>query len=50
MPSVVLTCDDDNVGSDKVIEAHGGTLESVILDRENVPFRRDWVTGGLASP
>ena len=40
----LVTCDDDNVGSIKVIERNGGILESVVsapdLDR---PKRRYWI-------
>ncbi len=36
---VLLTCDDDNVGSSRTIEAHGGVLEDVVAG-----LRRYWVT------
>ncbi|NNN08748.1 MAG: GNAT family N-acetyltransferase [Acidimicrobiaceae bacterium] len=41
--SVLLTCDDDNIGSATVIESQGGKLEKTTLDNEGVPFRRYWV-------
>jgi predicted acetyltransferase len=41
---VLITCDDDNVGSAKVIEANGGVLEDVVPQSERpVPKRRYWV-------
>jgi predicted acetyltransferase len=38
----LVTCDDDNVGSTKVIEANGGELEKVV-DVGGVPLRRYWI-------
>ncbi|MDT2832942.1 GNAT family N-acetyltransferase [Vagococcus carniphilus] len=32
---VLVTCDEDNIPSAKVIEANGGVLESIILDSES---------------
>ncbi|MEP7035516.1 MAG: GNAT family N-acetyltransferase [Actinomycetota bacterium] len=41
---VLVTCDDDNVGSAKVIENCGGVLENVVAGRDgSVPKRRYWV-------
>jgi predicted acetyltransferase len=43
---VLVTCDDDNVGSAAVIEACGGQLERVVPGGESadgVPFRRYWI-------
>lgn len=42
--SVLLTCDDDNTGSARVIEKNGGVLDSV-LDQPGsaVPMRRYWI-------
>jgi len=41
---VLVTCDDDNVGSAKVIEKCGGVLENVVAGRDgSVPKRRYWV-------
>jgi len=44
LKSVLLTCDDDNVGSIKTIEKNGGVLESVVTgpDRDK-PKRRYWI-------
>lgn len=40
----LITCDIDNVGSQKIIEANGGVLEDVIeLDYRNVPTMRWWI-------
>ena len=44
--SVLITCDDDNVGSAAVIESCGGLLERVVPARDSdtgVPFRRYWI-------
>jgi predicted acetyltransferase len=44
--SVLLTCDDDNVGSAAVIESCGGSLEYVVPAGDSdtgVPFRRYWI-------
>jgi predicted acetyltransferase len=38
---VLVTCDDDNIGSARVIEANGGVLEDVRGDK-----RRYWVAIG----
>jgi predicted acetyltransferase len=38
----LVTCDDDNLGSRKVIEANGGVLENVV-DVDGVPLRRYWI-------
>ncbi|MBW4030259.1 MAG: GNAT family N-acetyltransferase [Acidobacteria bacterium] len=40
---VLLTCDDDNIGSAAVIEHCGGILESTGPDEVGVIFRRYWV-------
>jgi predicted acetyltransferase len=44
---VLVTCDDDNVGSAKVIENCGGVLENLTAGRDrSVPKRRYWVETG----
>jgi predicted acetyltransferase len=45
---VLVTCDDDNIGSIRTIEKNGGVFESVIDDPGmSVPKRRYWIdTGG----
>jgi len=39
---VLITCDDDNFGSQKVIEANGGVLENVVQN-EDVKTCRYWI-------
>lgn len=42
---ILLTCRDDNIGSIRTIEKNGGTLESIVPDRDGVtPLRRYWIT------
>jgi len=42
---VLVTCDDDNVGSIAVIESHGGKLDSIIeLEPSSPSHRRYWIT------
>ena len=41
---VLLTCDDDNVGSIKTIEKNGGVLENVVdVPGAGKPKRRYWI-------
>ena len=41
---VLVTCDDTNIGSAKIIEYNGGVLENtVLLAGRNVPTRRYWI-------
>jgi len=41
---VLITCDDDNVASARIIEKNGGVLEDKIMNEErNVPKRRYWI-------
>jgi predicted acetyltransferase len=40
---ILVTCDDDNLASAKVIEANGGALESIVPGVTDVPKRRYWV-------
>jgi predicted acetyltransferase len=40
----LVTCDDDNIGSAKIIEANGGILEnSILLTGRTVKTRRYWI-------
>jgi predicted acetyltransferase len=39
---VLVTCDDDNVASARVIEHCGGALEDVVEVRGSVAKRRYW--------
>ena len=42
---VLVTCDDDNVGSIKTIEKNGGVLENVVDGPDlGTPKRRYWIT------
>ncbi len=42
---VLLTCDEDNLGSRKIIESQGGMLENIIeLERWPVPVCRYWIS------
>lgn len=40
---ILVTCDDDNPASARVIEANGGVLESTVPGLADVPRRRYWV-------
>ncbi len=41
---VLVTCDDDNVGSIRAIEKNGGVLEDVVSGAElEIPKRRYWI-------
>jgi predicted acetyltransferase len=41
---VLITCDDNNIASARIIEANGGVLQDVrLLDWRYVPTRRYWV-------
>lgn len=42
--SVLATCDEDNIGSARVLEKNGGVLESVIEQPcRTIPLRRYWI-------
>jgi len=41
--ALLLTCDDDNLGSATVIERCGGVLEAIAIDDDGVAFRRYWI-------
>ena len=46
LQKVLITCDDDNIGSINVIENNGGVLENKVknnLSRGNVTTRRYWI-------
>lgn len=47
--SILITCDDNNIGSQKIIEANGGVLHDRIDNRRGVLTRRYWVCGTPAS-
>ena len=47
LPRVLVTCDDDNVGSIKAIEKNGGVLENVVAAPDlATPKRRYWIGTG----
>lgn len=48
MERVLLVCAEDNLGSRRTIEAHGGVLEDV-RDHDGAPHRRYWVSLGTRS-
>jgi predicted acetyltransferase len=41
--AVLVTCDDSNVASVKVIERCGGVLEGIVVGDDGVGFRRYWI-------
>lgn len=44
LKKLLVTCDDDNIGSLKTIEKHGGVLENKIQDEEGGLKRRYWIS------
>ena len=45
LEKVLITCDDNNIGSIKIIETCGGVLENKIVTADSpIPKRRYWVT------
>jgi predicted acetyltransferase len=41
---LLVTCDDDNIGSRKIIEKNGGVFEGLVKNtREMVAKRRYWI-------
>ena len=41
---VLVTCDDDNIGSIKTIEKNGGVLDSIVTGTDgDTPTRRYWI-------
>jgi len=40
----LVTCDDDNLASARVIEANGGVLEGLVPGVADIPKRRYWVS------
>ena len=43
---VLITCDDDNIGSWKIIEANGGQLADRVDNRRGALTRRYWIRTG----
>jgi len=45
LTKVLITCDDTNIGSQKIIEANGGVLENIIELKEGHPKKmRYWIS------
>jgi predicted acetyltransferase len=41
---ILVTCDDDNIGSIRTIEKNGGVLENVVSGPDlSIPKRRYWI-------
>ena len=40
---ILITCDDDNIGSRKIIEANGGQLQDIIDNNRAALTRRYWI-------
>jgi len=48
---ILVTCDDDNIGSIRTIEKNGGILDNVISKPDlDKPKRRYWIEGSRAVP
>lgn len=45
--NILITCDDDNIGSQKIIEANGGILKDKVDNNRGVLTRRYWITENL---
>lgn len=44
LPKILVTCDDDNTGSWKIIEKNDGVLENKVIDtRDGKEVRRYWI-------
>jgi len=46
---VLITCDDDNSGSIKIIESNGGILQDKVDNGRGVPTRRYWIARQVGS-
>ncbi len=42
---ILITCNDDNIGSQKIIEANGGILKDKVDNNRGVLTRRYWIYG-----
>ena len=48
---ILITCDEDNVGSIRTIEGAGGVLEDIVFVRDGAPKkRRYWIESGDSLP
>jgi len=43
LEKVLVTCDVENIGSNKVIQANGGVLEKECLHEDGMKFNRYWI-------
>jgi predicted acetyltransferase len=51
LTQVLLTCDDNNIGSIRTIEKNGGVLENVVTGPDlDTPKRRYWIDTTAGSP
>lgn len=47
LPKVLVTCDDTNIGSQKIIESCGGVLEVIVIQEKGKPQKkRFWIRLG----
>ena len=50
LDKVLITCDEDNEGSERTIRANGGEFESIIFEpNEGINFKRFWVKTNQAN-
>ena len=48
LKKVLVTCDEDNTASRKIIESNGGIFENKVKDNENEPAKlRFWIVRGM---
>ena len=47
---ILITCDDDNIGSSRIIEANGGVLQDKIDNGRGVLTRRYWIRARAENP
>jgi predicted acetyltransferase len=40
---ILITCDDDNIASEKVIVANGGIFENIVKEKGQKPTKRFWI-------
>ena len=50
LDKVLITCNDDNIGSEKVMLANGGEYESTVFEpEEGVNLKRYWIKTNQAN-
>ena len=47
---VLVTCDDDNIASARVIEANGGLLDDIVMGELGTMKRRYWISASAGGP